>query len=661
MTPGLPPLVLGNLRTRNRLASVLVAFFHRIKFLSLFSPINIIIRSNHAMMDLCASIPSSTAPVSAGTSATILCCMCAAPISPNPSNTCSSCLASTTDVTRGISTEATLHQCRGCSRWHQAEGKWIGCDLESRELMALCLVNVAGLKKKRNEEGGGRVRLVDAAWVWTEPHSMRLKIRLTIQREVTSGGAILQQSFVVTFVVRNQQCVECQAAFRQGTWKNLVQVRQRVGHKRTFLYLEQLILKHGAHRGCLSIETFRDGMDFYFPDKGKAARFMSFLEDVVPLKVKSSKKLIGTDDKSNVSNYKYTSLVEICTLCKDDLLYLPKEMARHIGNISRLVLVKNITNVIHVIDPLTGQTGTIESDAYWRDPFRPIITAARTRLTRYVVLGKEAVYLERNASRKGVSKKQRSKLASITSARESDLGTNDSTIVERSHLGYLMKGGDVCLGYDLRETQLVDDDAEDARMAGKFPDVVYVRKLYGGVASGDSDAARKRMFRLHRLKVKKGDDEEIGGGGRRGKKAKKDAETDHMDEEDFMQELEADRDMRARVNIYKSDVASKMERNNDEDDDDVNDEDEDDQKITLDELLDNLALDSKPDAIEDAAVQDAMTTSDEFSGYVEGARAAKDKIGYVGRDEALGVKAKETAFPVESNIWGEDFMHKNGK
>lgn len=64
-----------------------------------------------------------------------------------------------------------------------------------------------------------------------------------------------------------------------------MQVRQRVGHKRTFLYLEQLILKHGAHRGCLSIETFKDGMDFYFPDRGKASRFISFLEDVVPMKV----------------------------------------------------------------------------------------------------------------------------------------------------------------------------------------------------------------------------------------------------------------------------------------------------------------------------------------------------------------------------------------
>ena len=100
-----------------------------------------------------------------------------------------------------------------------------------------------------------------------------MQIRLTIQREVVTG-TILQQSFIVTFIVRNQQCVECQAAFRQGSWKSLVQVRQRVGHKRTFLYLEQLILKHGAQRGCLSIETFRDGMDFYFPDKGKAARYV---------------------------------------------------------------------------------------------------------------------------------------------------------------------------------------------------------------------------------------------------------------------------------------------------------------------------------------------------------------------------------------------------
>lgn len=212
----------------------------------------------------------------------VLCCVCGIPIAPNAANTCATCLASTADITKGISTEVTLHQCKGCQRWHKDTGKWMACGLESRELMALCLSNVSGLKPSKNS--GQRVRLVDASWIWTEPHSMRLKVRLTIQREVDMG-TILQQAFTVVFIVRNQQCIECQAEFRTGSWKSLVQVRQRVSHKRTFLYLEQLILKHGAHRGCLSIEVFRDGMDFYLPDKGKAARFMSFLENVVPIKV----------------------------------------------------------------------------------------------------------------------------------------------------------------------------------------------------------------------------------------------------------------------------------------------------------------------------------------------------------------------------------------
>ena len=319
--------------------------------------------------------------------------------------------------------------------------------------------------------------------------------------------------------------------------------------------------------------------------------------------------------------------------------------------------MKNITNVIHVIDPLTGQTGTIESDAYWRDPFRPVATAARTRLTRYVVLGKDPVFLERNTSKKGVTKKQRSKLALITAARESDLGSNNSQLEERSHLGYLMKSGDICLGYDLRECQLVDDEAEEERVAGKFPDLIVVRKLYGGVATGESDSAKKRTFRLQRLEVKKGGEEDNA----RGKKVKKEVEMEQMDEEDFMQELEADKEMRTRVNIYKSDIVLK-----DDVDDEEEEDDEDDQKITLDELLDNLVLDAKPDAEDDAEMHGEMANDDDAEGHhnmkfviEEGERAAKDNIGYVGRDEALHVPAKDTAIAV--NAWGKEFMDKDVK
>lgn len=52
---------------------------------------------------------------------------------------------------------------------------WVACELESRELLAVCLKKITGLQK---------VKLVDATFVWTEPHSRRIKVKLTIQKEV---------------------------------------------------------------------------------------------------------------------------------------------------------------------------------------------------------------------------------------------------------------------------------------------------------------------------------------------------------------------------------------------------------------------------------------------------------------------------------------------
>lgn len=572
----------------------------------------------------------------------VLCCQCGIPIAPNSANTCASCLASSSDITHGISTEVCLHQCRSCQRWHKEAGKWMSCGLESRELMALCLSNVSGLKSAKGS--GHNVRLIDAAWIWTEPHSMRLKVRLTIQKEVQKG-TILQQAFTVIFVVRNQQCLECQAEFRTGSWKSLVQVRQRVSHKRTFLYLEQLILKHGAHRGSLSIETFQDGMDFYFPDKGKAARFISFLENAVPTKLKTSKKLIGTDDKSNVSNYKYTNYVEICPLCKDDLLYLPARTARNIGNISRLVMVKAISNVIHLIDPLSGQMAQLSGENFWRDPIRPVITAARSRMTRFVVLGKEPILLRRNVSKRSTSRKQRSRLASLTLARDNDLGVNDLQFEERSHVGYLMKSGDVCVGFDLTETQFVEEEAENMRSSGKLPNIVIIRKLYGGVANGEADAAKKRKWKLQRLEAKKAENSKSS------RAAKNAEEAEGMDEEDFMREVEADREMRDQMNLYKSELLKKKESENDstmdedKDNETINDDD-DDQGIQLEELLDGLVMDDGPDP-EDVLPADIKEIVE------EGEKAAQDGIEYVGREDSRLVKDKEGAIPLSS--FGEEY------
>ena len=70
-----------------------------------------------------------------------------------------------------------------------------------------------------------QVKLVDAGFVWTEPHSRRLKVKLTIQAEVL-GGAILQQTFVVEYVVEPHMCLDCtRANTNTSVWTACAQVR----------------------------------------------------------------------------------------------------------------------------------------------------------------------------------------------------------------------------------------------------------------------------------------------------------------------------------------------------------------------------------------------------------------------------------------------------
>lgn len=273
----------------------------------------------------------------------ILCCMCGTEIHQNPTNMCVACLRENVDITESINTSLTLHSCRSCGRFLCPP--WQTMQLESKELMAVCLRKVAGLSK---------VKVIDAVWIWTEPHSMRLKIKLTIQKEVING-AILQQAVICEFTIRNQQCRSCEQSYAQGSWHACVQVRQRVPHKRTFLWLEQILLKHNAHSECIRIVTFKDGMDFYYTDVNQARRFQDFLEGHLPIQAKYARKLVTADHKANVGNFKHNLLVEIAPICKDDLLILPKPLAANLSNISRLVIARRIGNGILIVDPFTGE------------------------------------------------------------------------------------------------------------------------------------------------------------------------------------------------------------------------------------------------------------------------------------------------------------------
>ncbi|GLD96181.1 hypothetical protein PINS_up004859 [Pythium insidiosum] len=227
----------------------------------------------------------------------ILCCVCGAQIEPNAMNMCTSCIAAEVDIAEGIDLQNELHQCSACLRYlsrgknqlSSMQGAWLECPWESTELMALCLKHVHGLSK---------AKLVDANFIWTEPHSKRVKVKLTLQREVLHH-ALVQNSCVVTFVVRNQQCPDCAKQYRNHTWRALVQIRQKADHKRTFFRLEQLILKHKAHTQAIGITTVKDGLDFYFATKNAGERFVHFLAARVPMRSKASHKLVSENVRQN--------------------------------------------------------------------------------------------------------------------------------------------------------------------------------------------------------------------------------------------------------------------------------------------------------------------------------------------------------------------------
>ena len=71
-------------------------------------------------------------------------------------------------------------------------------------------------------------------------------------------------------------CTACQ--FVSFSVAGAVQVRQHVDHKRTFMFLEQLILKHNAHEQCINIKEIHQGIDFFFANRAHGQKFIDFLQ-----------------------------------------------------------------------------------------------------------------------------------------------------------------------------------------------------------------------------------------------------------------------------------------------------------------------------------------------------------------------------------------------
>ena len=109
--------------------------------------------------------------VEANREVTILCPMCGIQFLPSIGNICHACSIAKTDITLGITKEAMINYCRFCHRYMRPP--WVACTRDSKELLAILLKKIKGLS---------RAKIIKAGFLWTEPHSKRIRVKLTIEK-----------------------------------------------------------------------------------------------------------------------------------------------------------------------------------------------------------------------------------------------------------------------------------------------------------------------------------------------------------------------------------------------------------------------------------------------------------------------------------------------
>jgi len=501
--------------------------------------------------------------------ANVLCCSCGVPMVPNTTMRCAQCLKAEVSITEGISRAIALPHCRNCGRYNKPP--WTHCEPESRELLGMCLKRVRGIGKE--------VRLVDASFIWTEEHSKRIKVKITVQKEIASGS-VLQQTMVCEFTIVNQQCEDCQKSFTPHVWNAIVQVRQKVPHRRTLCYLEQLILKHDAHEKVISLKETREGMDFHFGQKSHGQRFSDFIQSFIPANLKLSKHLVSYDANSNNYHYKYTIQSELCPVCTDDLVAIPKGHSDLLNSAAPLMICHKMSTSVHLIDPLTLRGADIPAYEYWKKPFYP--AATRGQCTEFVVLNVEEVETPETGTKAKhhLAGRGKMRLADVEIARAQDFGVNDDRLIVRSHLGAILRPGNRVLGYDLRHINLAMEIEEEQLEATKA-DVFLVKKIF--------QRKKGRAWELKRLERENEEGAKV--------------VDDDDDFEAMKQDMEEDAELRKNVNMYRQEgrkqkgataeasmAAAAAAKAADAEEEDDDEEEDAGPEVPLAELLEGLQL-----------------------------------------------------------------------
>ena len=482
----------------------------------------------------------------------IVCCLCGMVIDANPRGTCEACFRKSLNIKTCIPTEFEIQYCKECQRFLRPP--YVKIERESTDMMKLCLSRIKSYDKK--------VKIIDSSFVFSEPHSKVIKIKVTIQKEVEKN--IISQNLIIEFKEKWNLCRDCQKIQTPHTWASCVQIRQRVPHKKTMMYLEQIILKNKMQKNSLYFDESNDGFDFFFATRRAGEIFSNWIATVVPSKITYHKKYVS------LSTSTFTYLVDVANVAKYDLFILDKDSYKKLGGIGPLLICTRLSSRTIFIDPRTFNHLYLDGNTFFKYKFNPFCNS--NQLTEFLVLDvyEEIDYNfgsinnnntnknEKKKKNKGKKKNKRKKDESDSEEEKKEennvINTNESESVDsmsistnyekgvkdkekkleedkeyilkckktfikiirnnnekdkgeiieiKSHLADVIKVGEIYLGYDLKSINL--DSENSAFLEGninRLPDVILVRKKV------NIDIKDKKLKRLFEEKNKKENKEE---------------------------------------------------------------------------------------------------------------------------------------------------------
>eukprot|EP00826_Nyctotherus_ovalis_P015624 TRINITY_DN1445_c0_g1_i6.p1 TRINITY_DN1445_c0_g1~~TRINITY_DN1445_c0_g1_i6.p1 ORF type:complete len:352 (-),score=91.52 TRINITY_DN1445_c0_g1_i6:1445-2476(-) len=317
-------------------------------------------------------------------------------------------------------------------------------------------------------------------------------------------------------------------------YKRQVQLRQRVNHKRTIYYLEQIILKHGMHSKTINVKEMPDGIDFFFANKSHAVIFNDFLHSQIISKVRQSKQLVSADLSSNNYNYKNTYYIEVAPVCREDLVFIPPKLQKELGGSSAICLISKMTSMIHLLDPIKRKTYSIDSESYWSHEFKSICT--REHLSEFIIINIEpsdykAARMATHTSR--IDESANYSYADVELQRISDFGVNDNRVFATTHLGNVLKIDDRVLCYEIASLNCQEIEG----LTKELPDLIIVKKK-----RMRKRANQKRIWKLKQIEKEPMEDTKVN---------KKLEERNEKDYEEFLEELEENPELRSKIDLYR--------------------------------------------------------------------------------------------------------------